>query len=498
MKTFVHPQPFETTWSEPHPRFQHSDVSEAPLLPLEVFGEAWAECIAQSAEVKSSPPDYVVASLLAVAGSAIGNTRWVSPWQGWSEPPILWTMAIGAPSSNKSPGMDAILTPQKEVERLDRQSLEKDVSDWSEKSELAKLRSSTWREQAKAALKEGQEPPEKPSDCGIDAEPFSPRYAIADGTVERLAVIVAKQPRGTLLARDELAGWLQGMTRYSGGGSDRPFWLEAYGGRGYTVERMGREPVHVDRLAIGVTGAIQPDRLKSLLMKSDDDGLLARFIPIWPEQVPICRPSAGSSEVKITNALRRLYGLRMVTDESDKTRPWIIPFTEAAKDALDRFRIDARHWETDADGLLLSFIGKLPGMAARLSLILAFLDWAIGEKEEPYEIQAEHFGRAIRFVGDYALPMARRAYAQASISQLDRQAHSLIAIFQKQGWTQFTSREILRLNGVGMNRIAELNPVLAVLEEGDVVRAVDVPSSKQGGRPARIYTVNPAILPEGP
>jgi len=30
-----------------------------------------------------------------------------------------------------------------------------------------------------------------------------------------------------LMARDELAGWLHGMTLYAGGGSDRPFWLEA-------------------------------------------------------------------------------------------------------------------------------------------------------------------------------------------------------------------------------------------------------------------------------
>jgi hypothetical protein len=35
-----------------------------------------------------------------------------------------------------------------------------------------------------------------------------------------------------------------------------------------------------------------------------------------------------------------------------------------------------RRWEAEAEGLLLSFVGKLPGMAARLSLVLAFLDWA--------------------------------------------------------------------------------------------------------------------------
>ena len=94
--------------------------------------------------------------------------------------------------------------------------------------------------------------------------------------------------------RDELAGWLEGMARYSGGGSDRPFWLEAYGGRGFTVERMGREPLTIDRLSIGVVGGIQPDRLNTLLFKSDDDGLLARFLPIWPEPAPLKRPDSPS------------------------------------------------------------------------------------------------------------------------------------------------------------------------------------------------------------
>jgi len=85
------------------------------------------------------------------------------------------------------------------------------------------------------------------------------------------------------------------MTRYAGGGSDRPFWLEAYGGRGHTVERMGRRPVHVDRLAIGVVGSIQPDRLRTLLLNSDDDGLLARFLPLWPD--PACLTSAPMGQI---------------------------------------------------------------------------------------------------------------------------------------------------------------------------------------------------------
>lgn len=495
MSILPNAQDFTPDWPEPDPRFLGDELPAPPILPLsETFGSRWAQWITAAAESKSSPPDYVVAGLLAVIGSAIGNTRWVSPWQGWSEPPILWTMAIGTPSSNKSPGLDAVLTPLKQAERELRQKAEGALSDWRERAEIAKLSESTWREAAKAALKEGSEPPAKPDGAHAGDEPFLPRLSIADGTVERLAVVVAKQPRGTLLARDELSGWLQGMTRYAGGGSDRPFWLEAYGGRGYTVERMGRDPVHIDRLSIGVTGGIQPDRLKTLLIRSDDDGLLARFLPIFPDPAPIRRPRLLADNGLLERTLARLLGLNMLTDERDVTRPWLVPFSEPARDCLDGFRQQARAWESDAEGLLLSFIGKLPGLTVRLSLVLAMLDWAAGESEEPLEISAAHFDRASYLISYYALPMARRSYADASLTKGERAARRLIRLLKEQGWPRFASRDVLRLNRTGLGRASELNPALALLEEAEIIRAVEAAVITGKGRPAKTYLVNPAIL----
>ncbi len=108
--------------------------------------------------------------------------------------------------------------------------------------------------------------------------------------------------------RDELAGWLEGMARYSGGSSDRPFWLDAYGGRGFTVERKGREPLTIDRPTVGVLGGIQPDRLRPLLMKVDDDGRLARLMPVWPEPAPIKRPAAWGDDTTIDAVFRGGWG----------------------------------------------------------------------------------------------------------------------------------------------------------------------------------------------
>ncbi|MGY6535542.1 MAG: DUF3987 domain-containing protein [Pararhodobacter sp.] len=248
-----------------------------------MLGPRLAGWVADAAEAKGASADYVFAALLAVAGATIGNARWAAIWQGWAEPPVIWAMCIGLPSAGKSPAIDAALQPLRKAERPLREAAEAQRKAWAEKAELAKLAESTWKEAARAAIKDGKTPPDRPASCDAGPPPHIPRLVVNDGTIERLGAILDRQPRGTLQMRDELAGWLEGMQRYSGGGSDRPFWLEAFGGRGFTVERMGREPLTIDRLSIGVLGGIQPDRLKSLLFKSDDDGLLARFLPIWPE-----------------------------------------------------------------------------------------------------------------------------------------------------------------------------------------------------------------------
>lgn len=495
MTAHIQPIPYVEDWADPSPRFLRKGLPPAPHLPLErIFAPQWVKWIRDAAEAKSAPPDYIMAGLLATAGAAIGNTRWVSPWAGWAEPPILWTMLIGAPSSNKSPGLDAVMTPLKELERDMRKKAEADLAEWSERVEVAKIAQSAWKDATKAALKAGEDLPPRPDEANPGQERHLPCLSVTDSTVERLGVILANQPRGTLMARDELAGWLMGMTRYAGGGSDRPFWLEAYGGRGYRVERMGRDPVYIDRLSVGVTGSIQPDRLRSLLMKSDDDGLLARFLPIWPDPAPVMRPRAAPDEGFINRALGRFYDLQLMTDEHDQQRPWVLPFDDGAKDQLDQFRLNVREWENEAEGLMLSYIGKLPGLTARIALILAHLDWAAQARDQPQDIDAQTFSRAADLVEHYALPMARRAYADASASKVERAAMRLVEIIRENTWQRFTSRDVLRLDRAGLGTAAEVNPVLQALEENHLLRSVEVQKNPRGGRPSRAFLVNPAVL----
>jgi hypothetical protein len=193
-------------------------------------------------------------------------------------------------------------------------------------------------------------------------------------------------------------------------------------------------------------------------------------------------------------ALEKLLTLDLVPDDAGKARPQFVPFTEDARNLMDNFRAAVRGWEAEAEGLMLSFVGKLPGLSARLALVLACLDWAVEGAEEPCEITHQHFGRAAHLVEDYLLPMARRAYANAATSPVERAARHLMGIIRKQGWQRFTARDVLRLDRSGLSTAAQLNPALAMLEDGECIRPVDPPANPKGGRPQRSFLVNPAIL----
>ena len=129
--------------------------------------------------------------------------------------------------------------------------------------------------------------------------------------------------------------WLVGsrnMDRYSSGrGGDRAFWLQGYGARPWTPDRVkdGDNPINVPHLLWGVLGGIQPDRVASQLLAGDDDGLAARLIYTWPAPLPPRRPTVAANHAQAVDALLRIFTLPWVPPE-----PVGVPFTERAAEAL--------------------------------------------------------------------------------------------------------------------------------------------------------------------
>ena len=70
------------------------------------------------------------------------------------------------------------------------------------------------------------------------------RYVVYDTTIEKLADILSYSNRGVLVKRDEIAGWIGSMEKYGGTGrgasAKHAFWLQAYDGGSYIVDRIQR------------------------------------------------------------------------------------------------------------------------------------------------------------------------------------------------------------------------------------------------------------------
>lgn len=468
----------------------------APVLSEDDFDRVygpWASWIKDAADVKNAPVDYVGGALLAAASAVLGNSRWPQPWAGWKEPPVLWVMCVGDPSSGKSPALDAVLDPIKEIERSLANEYKARRSEWEDKAEIANLQHAQWKKDAKRAVSEGEEAAVKPQAAAVGAPPVRERISISDITTEKAAELLASGKRALLLYRDELSGWLGSMDRYSNGG-DRPFWLEAYGGRAFTVDRKNNpEPVIIEHLSIAVFGCIQPDKLASLIVKTDDDGLLARFLVVFPDPAPLTRQKAVLDDDIMKRALTRLRELSGNKNENDTQEPHIVPFSPSAADVLHEFRIRCRKWESEVHGVSKSHIGKLPGMAVRVACVLAHLDWAASESTEaPDRIEANHIERACHLVGEHLRLHAFRAYGNADAPEELKQARRLGKLLQRVRPRQVTTREIQRRGMSGLQTSKDITAAMRVLEEADWVRekheGTDGP-----GRPRTIYVVNPKV-----
>ena len=132
----------------------------------------------------------------------IGNSRWVSPWDGWKEPPVLWMAEVGDPSSGKSPGQDTVREPLAILEAEFAADHPEELRRWRTQFEEAKAHLRKWESEVKDAVNKGYPPPEMPTAAVEPDEPPRPRLVLTDATPEEAARLSAAQPRGLLLHRD--------------------------------------------------------------------------------------------------------------------------------------------------------------------------------------------------------------------------------------------------------------------------------------------------------
>jgi hypothetical protein len=249
-----------------------------------------------------------------------------------------------------------------------------------------------------------------------------------DTTIEELQHMLSEQPRGLLYMRDELAGWLGNHDRYGGNGGDRAFFLEAWNGGAYVVDRVKYrgQPVRIERAALAILGGMQPDKLREALA-GPDDGLAARLTYVWPDPVPI-RPltsepdrDARARREMLAAAMRRLYRLGMDRNPSAEPTPQGLRLDRDALALFDELRREAMERARSARGLAAGWHGKTPARALRLALVYELLTWARKGGPEPLAISADAVVRVGGYL-DYLAAMLDRVTAGLAIGQAEADA----------------------------------------------------------------------------
>jgi Protein of unknown function (DUF3987) len=232
---------------------------DPPPLPRGLLPETIERfAFAQGAMMGADPAGLAVAAL-AVCAAVIPDHVMLQPKRydsSWTEVARIWVALVGTPSDKKSP---IIKQTAKPLFRIDYRM----------------CRDNAERKKHYDAL--------SPEERKLTSPPPQPRLRLEDTTIEAAQQVLKDSPNGVLCLQDELSGWFGGMDKYSGGHrgamKDRGFWLQAFSGDTYSVDRIGRGSWLIPNLSVCVLGGIQPDVIRKLAAETVDDGLLQRLFP---------------------------------------------------------------------------------------------------------------------------------------------------------------------------------------------------------------------------
>jgi putative DNA primase/helicase len=483
------------------------------LLPTPL--RAW---LLDAADRINCPVEYVAVPALIAAGSVVGRSVGLRPKRhdDWTIVPNLWGGVIGRPGWLKSP---AVAEGARPLYRLVAQAQERYRAEGStrmrERLELEAREHASKKllEQAARAKTVNDEEMQRQSSTLAElTEALAAcvanerRYVTQDATVEKLAEVLIENPRGLLLLRDELAGWLRALEKIGREG-DREFFLEAWNGTSsYTVDRVGRGTRHVPALTLSICGGIQPAKLlpyvaATLKSGRGDDGLLQRFqLLVWPDAIGewrnVDRGPDREARARACGVYESLDALdpRVIgatVDDAD-----VIPtmhFADDAQELFDDWRAMLEHRLRSAELAALpaldSQLSKYRSLMPSLALLFHLMD-AVTTTEAPAAVSLTAARLAAAWC-DYLAAHAAKVLAGALHSDVAAALALGAKIVAGALGDGMTVRDVVRREWAGLKtREGAVLAGLDVLERCHWVRRRVLVT---GGRPSEVIRVHPDL-----
>jgi hypothetical protein len=348
-------------------------------------------------------PSMAALPMLSVVGACVGNTARARMSGDFHAPANVWTAIITRSGERKSPVLRAVMRPIYEQQAKAEEQHAQVVADY-------KLELERWK----------QRPKNERGDSPCEPPPY-PHLFLADVTAEAIALRLRDQPRGLIVALDELSGLFGAMNQYkSGKGNDRESYLAFYDAGVAKVDRKSATPptLFIPRALVSITGATQPSTLARCLGAAEfDSGMAARFLFASPP--PRQAKWTGAEMPDEVRAGWRDLVTSLVEAPLPETPALIPPTEDAMREwvlAHDRFEV-ARFAEPD--DRLRAARSKLIGAIPRLALIFQMASAATGERSASVRaIDGLSMRRAIQ-VAEWAARETRRVYALLALEAED-------------------------------------------------------------------------------
>ncbi len=380
--------------------------------PIETFARS------QGATMGVDPAGLAMACL-AVCAAAITDAIELQVKQHdptWRESARLWVALVGSPSMKKSPMISAAARPLRKID--------------------AELMERYTKAQAAYGLLTAKE--KKAAD-----RPRQERRIISDSTIEAAQEVLKDSPRGVLSLQDELSGFFGSMDKYApgkGAMADRGFWLQAYNGGSYSLNRIGRGAALIPNCSISLVGGIQPEPIRAIAGDTHDDGLIQRLIPIVlrPSSVGRDAPNDGTTAAyeRLIDALNSLQAgdapLRFDAD------------ARAVRERLEREHLELVQSLESVSPKMAAHLGKHDGLFARLCVL-----WHCIERQQGGRVPDIITGETAERVAQFMVRFIRRN-AVAFYAGLLGMSHGHDRLVQLAAWIvaekldRVTARDVQR------------------------------------------------------
>jgi putative DNA primase/helicase len=500
-------------WADPEPL--PKDLLPVPAMQEELLPEPFRPWLSDIADRMQCPSDYPAVGSLVALASVVGNQIAIRPKRhdDWTVVSNLFGAVVGRPGVLKSPALEEASRPLNRLMADARKVHEQEAKGWEIDRILAEAKKEKLKDDIKKAAKSGEEIDKdlllaQMEDLNQMAKPFERRYIINDSTVEKVGELLNQNPRGLLLFRDELIGWLRNLDR-EGHESDRAFYLEAWNGKGsFTYDRIGRGTLYIKRVTLSILGGIQPGPLSTYLRSAlsggqGDDGLLQRFqLMVYPDTSSDWKNVDHYPDTAYKNRAYEIFQnldcldvsqIGALLPEEANDLPYL-RFAEDAQEFFDSWRADLEK-DLRSNGkehpALESHLSKYRSLMPSLALLFQLIDRVDG-RTQIESVSLDSAAKAAAWCS-YLLEHAKRIYGMASNAGATQARLIIEKIKSGSLKDKFTARDIYRNQWTGLTSASDTAEPLALLEDFGWIRSVSVKSTSSGGRPSVHYIINPKV-----